>query len=375
MATTNTRNSAIFNRLDELFPSSDFIADSSNPTSEQNREAKAIAANTSDKAYRKLTAAKNVTSYSKLLKLHECPRAFELDMYEKSKPELEVAAFAPQENLDFAYGHAVGSGIQAYAATGNLQAAQFAAFIAWKAPWDAEKVDKRGVKSGKSLNWALYAVEKFASFWASTFEEWEVLKLPSGKLGVELEFAVDTGDGFTFVGHIDVVLRHKTSGRLAVWEGKTQGSDTVDEATHGNSYQALGYSVVVDAISTAYGLPQSDYEVYYIVYSSKTKEFTLLPFTKNLTQRAEWLQSILLDHAMITKYFDLGFFPKRGANCVNKYGRRCFWYGACGLRNESIFPGVEPSNMESTDELVNLDFKFTLSELIAAQRNRKPNET
>ena len=365
----SSKRSAIFNRLDELFPAAE-VTNSGAASTEQNREAKIIAGNTSDKGYRKLTAARNVTSYSKLLTLHECPRKFELDMLDKAKPNVEVDEFAPQENLDFAFGHAVGSGIQTYAATENLQAAQFAAFLAWRAPWDAEKFDKRGVRAGKSLNWALYAVEKFQSFWANTFQEWEVLRLPTGKLGAELEFAVDTGDGFTYVGHIDLVLRHKESGRLAVWEGKTQGGASVDEAVHGNSYQALGYSVVVDALSKQFGLPQADYEVYYIVYSSSSKEFTLLPFTKNLTQRAEWLQSILLDHAMINKYFDLGFFPKRGNSCVNKFGRRCHWYGTCGLRNESIFPGVEPAHMESVDELTTLDFKFSLSELIAAQKER-----
>jgi hypothetical protein len=379
MATTTSDRDAIFNRLDDIFhgaASSGSVFGETSAYSEgasagQIADAKAISANTSDKAYRRLMAHENVTSYSKLGKLHECPRLFELEILKQCVPITPLLeGDSLQNNLDFAFGHAVGAGIQTYAATKSLVAAQLAAWLAWKAPYDAEKVDKRGTPQGKSLTWALYAVEKFAWFFQNELADWDVLVLPNGKAAVELAFAVDTQNGYFHFGHIDTVLRNRTTGRLAVWEGKTTGLELIKDAAYGNSYQALGYSVVVDAIAHSLGFDSPDYEVLYIVYSSKTREYQLLPFTKSKTQRAEWLQDLLLDHAMISKYQELGFFPKRGESCLNKYGRQCDWYGTCHMRNNSIFPGVTLPKLVDIHGLETVDFAFTLNDLVAAQENR-----
>lgn len=329
-------------------------------------EARAISANTADKEYRVLVANRNCSSHSKLSRLHDCPRLYELESY---KSATTVVQEPDNLNLDFAFGHAVGAGIQTYAATKNLIAAQFAAFTAWRAPYDAVKIDKRGTDVGKSLNWALLAIENVQLFMAEQLADWEVLRLPEGKPAVELSFMIDTENGWYHFGHIDTVLVHKQTRRLAVWEGKTTGSEIVDEATYGNSYQALGYSVVVDAIARQLGLPVTDYEVLYIAYSSKTRQFQLLPFTKSLTQRAEWLQDLLLTHAMVDKYQQLGFFPKRGDHCLNKFGRRCSWYGTCQMQTSSLFPGVELPRFTLDNER-KIDFSFTLSDLVAAQKER-----
>jgi PD-(D/E)XK nuclease superfamily len=395
MATTdpNTRE-AIFNRLDELFgsnSSSNTRASSiSNSNSSSDSEgasfskAKSIATDVSDKEYRQLIAKSNCTSYSKLQNLHECPRRYELNQLRAAATAEVNDVFSEDSdpvaaNIDFAYGHAVGAGIQTYAATGNLVGAKFAAFLAWKAPWDAEKMDaKKGTPTGdKSLAWALYAVEKFARFWEEELGDWEILQLPTIRGGeltsdpaVEVAFAVDTANGFYHFGHIDAILIHKTERRLAVWEGKTTARESVKDAAYGNSYQALGYSVVVDAISKSMNLPVSNYEVFYIVYSSKAKEFLLLPFTKSLSQRAEWLQDLLLDHAMINKYEELGFYPKRGDSCINQYGRECEWYGQCQLKNSSLFPAAKLDKLESISSLKVVHFSFTLNELIDAQKTR-----
>lgn len=376
MATSDSAREAIFNRLDDLFSGTTGLDSSStdNASPQQIGTAKTIAGNTTDKAYHRITASINVTSYSKLGNLHSCPRYYELMMLSKTRQTIKESgvsiqlASEPQQNLDFAYGHSVGSGIQTFAATGNLQAAQFAAFIAWRADYDAVKVDARGNDSGKSLTWALYAVEKFAFFWANEMAEWEILLLPNEQAAVELAFAVDTQNGYFHLGHIDAVLRNKLTGRLAVWEGKTTGYESVNAAMYGNSYQALGYGVVVDAIAKQLGLDTPDYEVFYIVYSSKSREFQLLPFMKNKSQRAEWLQDLLLNHAMLDKYQELKFFPKRGDNCINKYGRTCEWYGNCHMRNSSLFPGVEAVKLTKAEAVAEADFVFTLDELLAAQR-------
>lgn len=362
----------IFQQLDDLLL--DTPASSNSATAigsldaDSGAEAKAISANTSDKAYRKLTAYGNVTSYSLLSLLHSCPRKYEL---EKLKANSDSAAILDNTvNLHFAFGHAVGAGIQTFAATRNLTAGMLAAWLSWKAPWEAETADKKGNPTGKSLTWACYAVEKFTYFWEEHLSDWEVVVLPSGKKAVELAFAVDFGNGFYHFGHIDVLLRNKTTGQLAVWEGKTTGFENVDEALYANSSQALGYSVVVDAIAKEIGANGTDYEVLYIVYSSKSREFQLLPFGKSRTQRADWLQDTLLDHANINTYSTIGMYPKRGENCYDgRFNSRCPWFGTCNLKNSSIFPGLEVRKLEDIDGIEALDFSFTLAELVAAQQS------
>lgn len=377
MATSERTTSDAFARLDDIFSgeslSSNSSAASSNwggSDSQSIAEAKAISANTSDKAYRRLTSHENVTSYSLLTMLHECPRKYELEKLQANHPSKQVDTGIV--NLDFAYGHAVGAGIQTYAATGSLVASILAAMLAWKAPWDAEKENKQGKPVGKSLTLATLAVEKFAYWWSENMSEWEVVVLPSGKKAVELAFAVDFQNGRYHFGHIDVLLRNKDTGKLAVWEGKTTGFENVDEAMYGNSNQALGYSVVVDAIAKEIGSDGTEYEVLYIVYSSKSREFQLLPFGKSRSQRAEWLQDTLLDHASLETYKRIGFYPKRGESCISRYGFRCNWYGNCTMRNNSLFPGVELKTLEDVNvaSIESLDFVFKLDDLVASQKQQ-----
>lgn len=362
--------SAVFDRLDDMEfdtePTGVRQLDSINASA---RTLATIIANaTSNKEYRRLTNAANVTTFSILSLLHSCPRKYELEKYSAAMPGVDLAG--DSVNLDFSFGHAVGAGIQTYAATGNLTAALLATWLSWRAPYDAEKTDKRGNKTGKSLTWACYAVEKFTYFWERELADWEVVVLPTGKKAVELEFAVDFQNGYFHFGHIDVVLRNKETRQLAVWEGKTTGFQEVDEALFANSSQALGYSVVVDAIAKQLAdTDGADYEVLYIVYSSSAREFQLLPFGKSRTQRAEWLQDILLDHANIGTYSKIGFFPKRGESCYDgRFRQRCKWFGTCTMQTSSIFPGVQLQKLDAIGDIATVDFKFTLDELMAAQK-------
>lgn len=370
-----SNSSDIFSRLDDIFTAPERSTAAVAPLTTFNSGiAKSIAALTSNEEYHQLTAKWNITSHSKLEKFHKCPRLYELEGLRAAtlKEGFEEAEVSGTPNVDFAFGHAVGAGIQTYGATGSLVAAQFAAFLSWRIPYELEKLDKSGRPTGKSLALSLFAVEKFSYFAESElFQEWEVLLLPNGKPAVEVEFAVDTQNGFYHFGHIDAILQHRESKRLGVWEGKTTGMASVSEAAYGNSYQALGYSVVLDAISRRLGLPLSDYDVIYVVYSSKDRQFQLLPFTKNRVQRAEWLQDLLITHALVQQYRELKFFPKRGESCINKWGKECEWYGSCQMRNSSLFPKVEPGTADDLDRIRRSDFFFTLDELVAAQKEEE----
>lgn len=314
---------------------------------------KKFSGDVTDKAYRKIVSFDNCTSYSQLLDLHKCPRLYQQEKANAKLPVMEVG-FIEQANIDFAFGHSVGAGIATLLATRNLTASLFAAFVSWKADYFADN------GKGKSLAHAQLAVE--AAFHQQLLNDYEVYRLPSGAPAVEVAFMIDAENGYQHYGHIDTILRHKITGQLAVTECKTTGFSSVDDALYGNSSQALSYGVVVDCIAPG----EADYEVLYPVYSSSAREWQVLPFVKSLTDKAEWLQDLLLDHANIRQYRELKYFPKRGESCANQFGRRCKYYGICDQTHHAS--NFEDIPADRTAE--NVQFSFKLSELVSSQRSK-----
>lgn len=325
---------------------------------------KKLASTVTEKDYRQIVSFDNCTSYSQLGELHACPRKFQ---HIKSDAKTEATGSGEQNNLDFAFGHSVGAGVQTLITTNNLTAGLFAAFISWKADYYAD-LDEIAARFGKrtrkckSLAYAQLAVEKFATSGLS--RDWEIYRLPSGKPAMELAFCVDMENGYQHYGHIDIILRNRNTGRIAVWEFKTTGAYDPDEAFYANSSQGLGYGVILDYLEPEL----ADYDVIYAVYSSSNMEWNILPFTKNLTHKAEWLQDILLDHNNIQTYRKLGFFPKRGENCINKFGRRCQYFGTCDLTTHIKYVDLPPERHAE-----NVDFTITKTQIIESQRKRLEN--
>ncbi len=312
---------------------------------------KQLGGDVTNKEYRKIVAYDNCTSYSQLLTLHRCPRLYQLEKADAKQPATEE--YQEQSNLDFAYGHSVGAGLGTLLATGSLTAGLFASFIGWQADYFANN------GKGKSLPHAQIAIEQFHH--QNLAADWQVYVLPSGAPAVEIAFMLDMENGYQHYGHIDFILQHRVNGQLAVAECKTTGYQSVDEAQYANSAQALGYGIVVDSIAQG----NADYEVLYFVYSSTAREWQVLPFVKSLTEKAGYLQDLLLDHSNLTTYRELNFFPKRGESCANQFGRRCKKFGLCDLvSHASTFVDIPK---DRTAE--NVNFSFRLSELIAQQRS------
>jgi hypothetical protein len=311
---------------------------------------KKLAGDVTDKEYRKIVAFDNCTSYSQLLDLHRCPRLFQQEKASAKQPA--STDYIAQPNLDFAFGHSVGAGISTLLATGSITAGLFASFVSWKADYFGDN------GKGKSLAHAQIAIEQFHH--QGLLQEYDVYRLPSGEPAVEIAFMVDAENGYQHYGHIDLILQHRGTKKLAVLECKTTGYSSVDEALYYNSSQALSYSVVLDSISPG----NTDYEVIYIVYSSTSREWQILPFLKSFTEKSGWLQDLLLDHASIRQYRQLNFFPKRGESCANQFGRRCKYFGICDLTTHAS--SYEDIPAERTAE--NVNFAFKLSDLVAQQR-------
>lgn len=297
---------------------------------------------TADKKYDNLLKYRNVTSYSQRLILHACPRKYQLAMHRANQEgESELAG----TNLDFAFGHAVGAGVQNWLLTKSLAKAGLNASLAWSAGFHDRKD-----RAKKSLWESIIAVGKFVEFFEQELEEWELMHLPNGKPAIELSFSLRTNSGYRDYGHIDIVLRHRYTGRLAVLELKTTEREP-EEAQYANSSQALGYSVMLGAV-----YPEiAEYDVIYCVYSSALREWNLLPFGKTLLSRAEWIKDLLLDHSALDTYHEIGFYPKRGESCFD-YRRRCEFFGECNIVPRDELPWLEEEKeAEEVDWVVNLD--------------------
>jgi hypothetical protein len=301
--------------------------------------------------YQRLQSYRNVTSFSMLTELHRCPRRFQLIKARAATGGARV------ENLDFAFGHSVGAGIQA-ALLGGEEAGIFSAFLAWDVRYDAVLSKKNHpVKS----SWqATLAVMKFAEFRNEHLYDWEVWTTPDGKPAIELSIEVDFENGYKHYCHIDAILINRVSGKLAVLENKTDGWSSIDEAKYANSSQALGYAAVVDMLAD-----RTSFEVFYCIYGTTAQEWELLPFHKTTSLKAEWIADTQLDHSTIETYHKLQFYPKRGESCFD-FGRRCEFFGICNLTAAVATPLTLAAN-ESAEAV---DYSFTVSQLRANQHSR-----
>lgn len=310
------------------------------------------AAKTSKKNYRDAYIYINVTSNSQVNVLEECARKFQIS--KSPSHQTPEGIF----NIDFVYGHAVGAGVQAYLATGSKSQAQLASMLAWNVDLDADHP-----KKGKNSPLATLAIQKFIEFWEASFaKDWEIAYF-NGKPASELTFWIDFENGYFHAGHIDIVLRHRVTKKLMVLEFKTTAIRTIDEAQYGNSGQALGYSLIVDRIAESEELGQT-YDVLYLAYSSTQRTWNPFSFKKSRTQRIEWLQSRLLNHASIGTFRKLSYFPKNGNSCWS-FSSRCQHYGLCDMR------AMQRTDFKVFDPLVHeppeaMDFTFKLSELATA---------
>ena len=291
-------------------------------------------------------------SYSSLLTLHSCPRRFQLD-----KLQAEATPEDIESSVTFAFGHAVGEGIQLTFEGYTLDAIIFKLFCNWKPDLYAENT-----KQNKSFYSALFAVEKFYIMYQSGYMSDYELVYHEGKPATELSFRVTFPDGFKYRGFVDCVLRHKESGEVIVLELKTTSSTNLNPATYKNSAQAVGYSVVLDVL-----FPElSSYQVLYLVYTTKNYEYNPLPFAKSYLQRALWIRELLLDVEVIKMYESAGVYPMRGESCYDFY-RECKYLGLCTLSTESLTE-LPDEDAEKREEEYQIE--LTLQDLIESQLSK-----
>lgn len=296
-------------------------------------------------------------SHSGRTTLHRCPRKYQLQKIARMPYEAEA-------NVTLAYGTVVGLGIQCMLEGKSWNETVLAMLLSWRIP-DLYAEEE---KTNKSFFAAIFAVQSFQSIQLGPLAQYELAYF-NNKPAVELSFRITLMHGFTYRGFVDVVLRHKVTGKLLILEVKTTGAKYVTEATYKNSGQALGYSLVLDAIAPG----ESEYEVWYLVYLSGVQKYELLPFRKHYSDRAFWIQELMMDVDRIVYYEEHDNYPSYGESCFDFF-RVCEFYSNCTLSTQLLKVAYDPEkDMDKMDKEDSDGYTFELSllELVNAQLDRK----
>jgi hypothetical protein len=300
-------------------------------------------------------------SYSSILTLHTCPRKFELykKRTEYRTEESEIST------ITFSFGHVLGEAIQlALNPSVTYEQIVLKMFTTWHA--DLFSYDEKGAKNFWE---AMIALKRFMSLREAGFLNEYELVFHEGKPACELSFAITFPDAFRYRGYVDAVLRHKTTGEVLVLECKTTGSKTLSPTTYKNSAQAIGYSIVLDAIFDHL----SSYKVLYLIYQTHSREYTQIPFTKTYLQRALWIRELLLDIETIKMYEEAGVYPMHGESCFNFF-RDCEYLASCTMSNTHITKMATPEVEDKTEYQINLSLADLLeNQLALATHSDKSN--
>ena len=297
-------------------------------------------------------------SYSSLLTLHSCPKKYQLSRLNARAEENDMSTI-----VTFAFGHTVGLGIQEYITHHDVDRTYWQCFL----NWECDLLDENQ-KQKKSFWLAMGAVERFISFASNGFmQEWE-LATYNGRPATELSFIVHLPNGFTYKGFVDAVLTNTVTGEVMVLEVKTSSANIINSAQYKNSAQAIGYSIVLDAL-----FPElSSYQVQYLIYKTKDMDYEVMAFEKSYLDRALWIRTLLLDVDMIQMYEDSGIYPMRGQSC-NEFYRECNYFGICSLPVESLTEPLSDEDHQVIQDRIDNEFEITLSlaDLIQAQLKKE----
>lgn len=297
-------------------------------------------------------------SYSSLLSLHACPRKFQLDRLQADRHDDD----SNKSSVTFAFGTIVGEGIQ-HCLEGKAESEiVWNMFLRWTPDLLADNP-----KQAKSFWEAVQAVQRFITMREQGFlDGWQLVYI-EGKPACELSFLINLPNGFKYRGFVDAVLQHSVSGEIMVLECKTTGMATINAATYKNSAQAIGYSVVLDHL-----FPDlSSYEVLYLIYKTKARDYETLPFTKSYLQRALWIRELLLDTDVIALYEQADIYPMHGESCYNFF-RECEYIYTCTLSTDKLTDRITPEQEAKIAEShETFQINIGIEDLIKAQLRKE----
>lgn len=288
-------------------------------------------------------------SHSGLESVNTCERKFEME-------KLLTIGASREESVHLSFGSAYGEFVATYLATGCMEAALFDGWLAYDPPLETDSKNQAS---------AYHLMEVSQKDLDELLEEWEVAEF-NGIPACELSFRIDIDDTFYYVGYIDVVLKHRTTGKYAVLENKTTGLQLEDlKPLYKFSGQALGYSIVLDHIA---GQEQAEYDVIYFVGRLGKKSLgpntraEVHVFNKNIQDRIEWFLTLGQDVQRLNTAVEVGNFPRRNAGCI-KFNRVCPHFGTCHLRSADNYRAIVKDDVE-------YQFHYKLDDLVASHLAR-----
>lgn len=312
--------------------------------------------------YQELMRGINVYSHSTSERFIDCERKFSCSKLEANRISGNDPIITLEGNIDFAFGRAIETGIQAALLNHTKEKIFFDMFMAW----DITLMAQHPRNIAKTFTDAIIAIDQFLAIKEQLMAGWEVAMF-NGRPAIELSLLVDLENGYYYVGHADIILFHPVLRRYRVLEIKTTGYKNVHPAMYKNSGQAVGYSVFLDEIARDIELT-STFEVLYLVWPTSIGFWTPYEFVKSRSARATWLNTVLLDINRIATYRKLNFFPKRGSSCFN-WGKPCQYLDSCDL-DPTAFNQTGEYYIVSEEDLAkhDFDFRFKVSDIIRTQQ-------
>lgn len=314
------------------------------------------------KRYLHLMRGINMDSHSTSEKFYTCERKFACSKLQQNNPIQIDDIVTLEGNIDFAFGKAVESGVQA----SLLGHPKWKVFWDMFQAWDIKLMQQHPKNYAKTFTDACIAVDQFMYIQSQIMQGWEIAMF-RGKPAIELAMLLDLENGYFFVGHADIILYHPGTQRYRVLEIKTTGTKTLHPAMYKNSGQGTGYSIFLDEIAKNVELAAT-FEVTYLVWAVGLGVWTVFEFTKSRSARAAWINTLLLDTQRKNTYRTLNFWPKRGSACFDYY-RACEYLDSCDLPPES-FNSTGEFALITKEELDKheFDFRFKLSDVLRTQK-------
>lgn len=279
-------------------------------------------------------------SHSTMQLIHSCERKFQLE-------KLLVSGMKREETADLTFGSAYGIGVQEYFVSQDKDQALFKTFMSFN--WDIETEKKSLIKCINAVEMSFNRVDEL-------LEDYEVA-VYKGKSAEELSFCLLTDKEYYFVGYLDLVLRHRWTGKYIALDVKTTGLELENlDPIYENSPQLVGYSIVVDAIA---GEEQAEYDVMYFVCQigrGYTPQVKVLTYTKTLLDRLNWFLALGMDIERLERMKELSIYPMRGGSCLT-YNRPCKYFHVCQMHSLDI---PKPVELDVED----YQFMYNLQDLI-----------
>lgn len=307
-------------------------------------------------------------SYSSQNLLQECARKYQLYrgqvvVAEIADGDTDKADLARADRATFDFGHSVGHGVQYLLLGRSIEEVIWDLF---SSKW-SQDLFYRDTKRKKSFWLAIIALYKFQSLLTSGFlSDYEVMAF-EGKPAIELGFRIHLPRGYKYRGFVDLVLRHRTTGEVVVLEIKTS-SWNLSHVAFTNSFQAIGYSIVLDKL-----VPElTGYKVLYLTYKTKDFEWDPVTYPKSYYQRALWLQELLMKTQVLELYDSHDVYPMNGNNCINKFGRECPYLGSCTLATKNLVTPMSDTRWREIQEEEDQTYQFniTYEELVDSQLSK-----